>query len=506
MNKYLLARGFGALLLANTATLVSAQEEKEESGGGERRVRIEISRNENGRTSHMTREFDLNNDAELHDALRELGVLDELVNIGDGENVTFDLRRMDAGGPLNDMCMGLAWPADMSAFKPEPRPYLGVYYGDQPSGKAGARITGVEEGSPAEKAGLKEGDRVVEIAGRKVENGKDLAEAVADRRSGEKVKVIYYRGKQKKSLEVELGARDGGQGMDRSDFAPFSGGTDWDWDQYFGDNGEEGEGAFLGVMGGSDTENGVRIGEVVEGSAAECMGLKEGDILRSINGEAIGDFSELVDRINGMSPEDHVDVGIARDGREMVLNGNLGGRKQPYSYGFGGNMAPLPLMPEGRSFRDAARARADEARARGEEMRAQMDELRQEMDRLRQELRGGSTREMHVNISPAELSTADKALLSGKGVTGLDRPLELDVQCYPERSDEAFHLRFEVPERGDLSVDLRDANGERVYHEVISGFKGSYERTLDVSDQAAGTYFLVIAQNGRSTARKLLKK
>jgi hypothetical protein len=63
-----------------------------------------------------------------------------------------------------------------------------------------------------------------------------------------------------------------------------------------------------------------------------------------------------------------------------------------------------------------------------------------------------------------------------------------------------------VPERGDLSVDVHNVTGERVYHETITGFKGSYERMLDLSDLPAGPYFLVIGQGDATEARKLVKQ
>lgn len=524
MNTYLLTRSFGALLLANLGSVVTAQDGSEGKGKGEeqRRVRIEISRNENGRVSHETREFDLNNEAELHDALRELGVLDELSRIGDGENLTFDLRRMNEDGLLNDMSVALAWPSDQAYEAPEPQPYMGVYYddfsnckeakaADRPPVKDGALLTNVEEGSPADAAGLVKGDVVVDIAGTHVAGGEDLVQAVAEHKPGDKVKVTYYRGKSKKNAEVVIGERPDPEEAEWQVAPRFGNGAAWDWDQYFGDNGG-GQHAFLGVVGGSDEKGGVRVGEVVPGSAAEKMGLKEGDILRSINGDAITDFSDLADHVSNMSPGNHLDVSIARDGKAMMLSGEVGGQYQSYSYEYNGDVPEPPSPPEpydGMSppmppTPPGAQGWTPEVR---DELRAEMDRLRAEMDRLRHELRGGATHEMHVDISAGSIAKEDVELLKSKGVTGLDQPLDLNgMQTYPEAGDQSFHIAFQVPERGDLSVDVHNAAGERVYHETISGFKGNYERVLDLSDQADGTYFLVIVQNGHATARKLIKK
>jgi hypothetical protein len=89
----------------------------------------------------------------------------------------------------------------------------------------------------------------------------------------------------------------------------------------------------------------------------------------------------------------------------------------------------------------------------------------------------------------------------------LDKELQLeDVRLFPDPSPGPVHLRFGVPERGDLTVDIHDATGERTYHETISAFKGEYDRTLDLSDKPPGSYFVVIAQNGRVLTRKLVRK
>ena len=55
-------------------------------------------------------------------------------------------------------------------------------------------------------------------------------------------------------------------------------------------------------------------------------------------------------------------------------------------------------------------------------------------------------------------------------------------------------------------LNRNDANGERVYEERITGFKGRYERTLDLTDKATGSYYLVIQQGGKTTAQKLVKQ
>jgi len=142
-----------------------------------------------------------------------------------------------------------------------------------------------------------------------------------------------------------------------------------------------------------------------------------------------------------------------------------------------------------------------------DEHRREMDQLRREMQHLREEMRGEVMREMHVEIGTLEVSKEERDLLKNKGVTAIDNTLTLgDLSCFPNPSSGFFRLQFDVAERGDLNVDVHDASGERVYHETITGFKGRYERTLDLSDKGNGTYFLVITQGDKAQLRKLMKQ
>lgn len=73
---------------------------------------------------------------------------------------------------------------------------------DYTSEEKGLKLSGVMEGGPAAKAGLKEGDVIVEFAGRKVANIYDYMYALEGVKIGQPVKVVYMRGG--KPLETTL--------------------------------------------------------------------------------------------------------------------------------------------------------------------------------------------------------------------------------------------------------------------------------------------------------------
>ncbi len=66
------------------------------------------------------------------------------------------------------------------------------------------RIEGVFDGSPAERAGMREGDLIVGIDDRKVRDMGDLREAMSGRKPGQEVRVRVLRNGKKKSFDIEL--------------------------------------------------------------------------------------------------------------------------------------------------------------------------------------------------------------------------------------------------------------------------------------------------------------
>lgn len=478
------------------ALLAQSDGQAAEADPGDRKVRIEITTTEDGRSSRIEREFDLNDERSLQDALRELGVMDELGTIGADENLIIDLRRMRDGGALKDMSLAFALRDEAQAAMHTPRGYLGAYlgmYNTPKSGKGrkepdvqGIALTKVIADGPADKAGLKDGDVVVAMDGETVGGLSAFTERIRAHKPGDVVMLTVLRDGERSDRQVTLG--EAPDAPDAFEFDP------WDEPDAPSMIVPMGPRAFLGVNGDEGPEvagEGARIGSVVDSSAAQRMGLLAGDRIVAINDTPITGFGDLAERIARMEPGATVRVEVLRDGDRRTLTGTLGERRMrswvmpPLA-----PMAPLPPFP-------------DEDRAT---MRREMDELRREMEQLRRTMRSDILREMHVEVGSVEVSPEERALLERKGAVGLDRAPDLgDLRCAPNPSDGFYRIQFNVAERGDLVVDVHNAQGDRIYHETVTGFKGRYERTLDLSDQADGTYFLVVALNGKATPLKLVK-
>jgi len=90
----------------------------------------------------------------------------------------------------------------------------GVYFGsvpdysDEGSG-GGAKLSGVTEGGPAEKAGLKAGDVIIRFGGLPVRNIGDYSDTLYRHRPGDKIDVVVRRDGKELELHVTLGSRPG---------------------------------------------------------------------------------------------------------------------------------------------------------------------------------------------------------------------------------------------------------------------------------------------------------
>lgn len=97
------------------------------------------------------------------------------------------------------------------------RPMLGIFPGDFTAEQAdalgvpvreGLRLDDVLDGMGAQKAGLQKNDVIVEMAGHPIRSdANSLPFAIAGKKGGDSIEVVYYRGPEKKTINMELSKR-----------------------------------------------------------------------------------------------------------------------------------------------------------------------------------------------------------------------------------------------------------------------------------------------------------
>jgi membrane-associated protease RseP (regulator of RpoE activity) len=116
------------------------------------------------------------------------------------------INKDDGQGGLEMIGNMMKFLAPLLGLKPNfdvrPRGFLGI---EGESGKACFTVLMVVPDSPADKAGIKKGDKIRSVGGKNVELLREIQEALAKHGEGEKVKVNSSRDDKSMDLDIELG-------------------------------------------------------------------------------------------------------------------------------------------------------------------------------------------------------------------------------------------------------------------------------------------------------------
>ncbi|MBT1071238.1 Do family serine endopeptidase [Pelotalea chapellei] len=142
----------------------------------------------------------------------------------------------------------------------------------------GALIASVEKDTPAEKAGLKTGDIILEYDGRRIIDGNELPRFVAGTPINKKVKLVIFREGKKQDVFVTVGKLKDGE---IAAAVPNSGSGDGD---KIGITVQELSKELADRMGMKESK-GLIVTEVKPGSSAEEAGVATGSIIIEVNGQ-----------------------------------------------------------------------------------------------------------------------------------------------------------------------------------------------------------------------------
>jgi serine protease Do len=135
----------------------------------------------------------------------------------------------------------------------------------------GAIVNSPQDESPAQKAGIRAGDIITAVNGKSVANPRELARQIGELPPESKVSVAVWRDGQSQDIEVTLGRLDGAeQAAAAVEAKP-----------------EPRPEESLGMQLEPGNDGGVVVTEVVPGSGADEKGIRAGDIIVTVNGEAV---------------------------------------------------------------------------------------------------------------------------------------------------------------------------------------------------------------------------
>jgi serine protease Do len=176
----------------------------------------------------------------------------------------------------------------------------------------GALVSEVHPGSPAEKAGVKREDIIIEYNGTPIHEMNELPRLVAATPPGTKATIKVLRNGKEVTLPITV--------------------TELKEDSFGKEASEPGnEENTIGLVVedldsrlarrfdlGSETK-GVIVVEVVPGSSASDAGFRQGDIILEVNGKAVSDSKSFQKLIKAQPKKSYVRFLVKREGRTLIL-------------------------------------------------------------------------------------------------------------------------------------------------------------------------------------------
>ena len=209
----------------------------------------------------------------------------------------------------------------------KPQAFLGV---NIEKAEKGVRVVSVSEGSNAEKAGLKEGDIIISLAGKTETDPEAFRNLVRTQKPMEEVEIVYIPAgeKKEKKMKVKLGSmmsmtKSFTYTMPGSNFEP--GNFDMNVFKTLPDNmnvilDKMISKPKLGVkIQDTEDNSGVKVLEVTDESLAAQAGVKANDVLVAIDGKDVKDTDAAREAIQSVKDKSGYILKVNRNGKTLEL-------------------------------------------------------------------------------------------------------------------------------------------------------------------------------------------
>jgi serine protease Do len=186
------------------------------------------------------------------------------------------------------------------------------------------KIIEVVPGSAAEKAGLKEGDIIIKIDDKKIDNPEMLSSVIMSQKPKDEIKVYYKRDGKQKNVKAVLGERKESKTFTYSFHNP--GMQEFEMPEMpeqpeIPEMPEMPEmmphQKKLGIKIQDTDDDKVKVIEVEDSSAASKAGIQKNDIITEIDGDKINNTDEARDHLHPEPGKNSYNIKVNRNGSEI---------------------------------------------------------------------------------------------------------------------------------------------------------------------------------------------
>jgi len=196
----------------------------------------------------------------------------------------------------------------------------------------GVEVSSLAEDGPAAKAGIKDGDVVLEFSGQPVQGTAQFQRLVRETPAGRQVKITVWRGGTAQTLTATVG-----ENKRTTVMAPEDGSWNFSMPEIHAMPNIEiprfqmsSQNPMLGIVGEPlsqedqladffGVQDGVLVRSVKKGSAAEKAGIKAGDVITKVDDSKVASSTEITRALRGLKSKKTFGVTVMRNRKEMPL-------------------------------------------------------------------------------------------------------------------------------------------------------------------------------------------
>lgn len=332
-------------------------------------------------------------------------------------------------------------------------------------------MVSITDGSGADKAGLRDGDEILQLNDTPIADFEDISDFMAYTKPGDKVNVVFERNGKRNTAEATLIEQKNTWTVNSGNWDLSALSPEKSWNQTGIDNGNctvnvRAKDACLGVFSDAYADGnaeGSRINDFAEESAAREVNMAKGDIITAVDGQRVKNHDDLWAEIAKHKVGDQVKIDYLREGKTMRTEATLKACKD--------NSSRVQILDgDGEQVRNFTSWNWNE------------DDQRSLRERSIITIRKGEGDAPKVNTAP---------------VASQDRSLKLEgFRAYPNPTQSQVTVEFSS-EPVATTVSFFDLSGRQLFREELNAFGGKYSQLFDLSDYAKGTIVVHVQQGDK---------